>query len=159
TLVAVLAHTQQDVKANAATQLSTGASVADQLLSFRATQLASAAAVLAADYGFHEAVASGDAETMLSAAQNHSARIGADMMLLTDVSGRVMASSPAGIAGAASLRELIASASTGREQARFALLGGKLYQLVAAPVRAPELIGWAVMGFSVNDALAERVHQ
>src|SRR6185437_655328 len=96
TLIAVLARTRDDVGARAEEQLRSGGSVVQQLIRFRANELGGAVAVLAADFGLHEAVASGDGATMLSAARNHAGRIGADLVLLTDAQGGVLASWPKG---------------------------------------------------------------
>ena len=77
TLVAVLARVERTVEGRAVEQLASGAVFIEQLIRFRAGQLASGVSVLAADFGFREAVASGDRPTMLSAAHNHMQRIGA----------------------------------------------------------------------------------
>src|SRR6204780_5552064 len=92
TLAAVLASTRSTVEARAAEQLRPGGTLAEQLIRFRAAQLANGVAVLAADFGFREAVASGHLPTILSAARNNAQRIGADMVLLLDTHGRVLAS-------------------------------------------------------------------
>jgi diguanylate cyclase (GGDEF)-like protein len=160
TLIAVLARTAHDVKARAEEQLRSGGTVVRQFIDFRASELSTAVAVLASDFGLREAVASGDAATMMSAAHNHAARIGADLVLLMDARGRVLASSHAVSAEDAELlRRLVAHESAAPTGARIALLGGKAYQLIVAPIRAPVLIGWAAMGFAVDDALASRVRQ
>ena len=92
TLVAVLASTRRNVEARAVEQLTAGGSYALQLVQFRANQLASGVAVLAADFGFREAVASSDVPTILSAASNHSRRIDADLLLVVDTAGNLIAS-------------------------------------------------------------------
>ena len=92
TLVAVLASTRRNVEARAAEQLAAGGSYALQLVQFRASQLASGVAVLAADFGFREAVSSSDVPTILSAASNHSRRIDADLLLVVDTRGKLIAS-------------------------------------------------------------------
>ncbi|MDB6103830.1 MAG: hypothetical protein JWO52_3829, partial [Gammaproteobacteria bacterium] len=60
TLAAVLASTAHTVEGRAAQELRSGGSFAQQLIRFRAGQLANGVGVLAADFGFREAVASGD---------------------------------------------------------------------------------------------------
>src|SRR5258705_11853083 len=55
TLAAVLASTRRTVEARAAEQLRSGGSLADQLIGFRAGQLANGAAGLAASFGLREA--------------------------------------------------------------------------------------------------------
>ncbi|HVS78631.1 MAG TPA: EAL domain-containing protein [Steroidobacteraceae bacterium] len=159
TLFAVLASTARDVRARGAEQLSAAGSFVDQLIRYRAEQLASAVAVLAEDFGFREAVASGDGPTMLSAAGNNARRIGADLVLLMDTHGRVLASNaPSGAHVGASIGGLLLGASDGKHgRPQFMVLGKRTYQLFLAPVRTPEIIAWVAMGFAVDDALARKI--
>src|SRR6202047_1853690 len=92
TLAAVLASTAHTMEGRAAQELRSGGSFAQQLIRFRAGQLANGVAVLAADFGFREAVASGDVPTILSAARNNAQRIGADIVLLLDTQGNLVTS-------------------------------------------------------------------
>ena len=82
TLAAVLASTRGAVEERAKEQLFSGSKLALQLITFRAGQLANGVSVTAADFGFREAVASGEPLTVLSAARNNARRIGADMVLV-----------------------------------------------------------------------------
>ena len=159
TLAAVLASTRSTVEARAAEQLSSGGLLAQQLLRFRAGQLASGVGVTAADFGFREAVASGDALTVLSAARNNARRIGADMVLVLDTRGRVLASSaPAGSGAAEAVRRLFRDADTRAEPA-FVAFDSEAYQLVLAPVRTPDTVAWVAMGFLADDALAQKIQE
>jgi diguanylate cyclase (GGDEF)-like protein len=158
TLVAVLASTRRNVEARAVEQLAAGGSYALQLVKFRASQLASGVAVLAADFGFREAVSSSDVPTILSAASNHSRRIDADLLLVVDTRGKLIASTEdVDRSFAASIDGLIDRAQMSPGQPHFALRSGRLYQFFAAPVQAPDTIAWLVMGFGVNDALARKI--
>src|SRR5881227_3223068 len=158
TLAAVLISTRRAVEARAAEQLRSGGSLAEQLIGFRAGQLANGVAVLAADFGFREAVASGDGPTILSAARNNAQRIGADMVLLLDTHGRVLASTaPAAVEGAGSLASLIGDGSSVRDQPNFRVFGAHAYQFFLAPVRTPETIAWVAMGFVADEALAQKI--
>src|SRR6185437_9257442 len=155
TLTAVLASTSRDVQAHAAEQLRAAGSFVDQLIRFRAEQLAHGVAVLAEDFGFREAVASGDGPTMLSAAGNNARRIGADLVLLLDTHGRVLASSaPADAHAGASMGDMLLGGSgSPRSRPQFVVLGHRTYQFFLAPIRTPEIIAWAAMGFAVDDVL------
>ena len=158
TLAAVLISTRRTVEARAAEQMRSGAALAEHLIGFRASQLANGVAVLAADFGFREAVASGHSPTVLSAARNHAQRIGADMVLVLDTHGRVLASTATapGDAGG-SLTGLIEDAAALREQPNFRVFGAHSYQFFLAPVRTPETIAWVAMGFVADEALAARI--
>jgi diguanylate cyclase (GGDEF)-like protein len=159
TLSAVLASTSRDVQARGAEQLRAAGSFVDQLIRFRAGQLANGVAVLAQDFGFREAVASGDGPTMLSAAGNNARRMGADLVLLFDTHGRVLASNaPADARGGRPIGDLLLGESGAhRNQPRFMVLGRRTYQFFLAPVRTPEIIAWVAMGFAVDDALARKI--
>jgi len=124
TLIAVLMSMRRTVETRAAEQLRSGGTLAEHLIRYRAGQLANGVAVLAADFGFREAVASGDSPTILSAARNNAQRIGADMVLLLDTRGRVLVSTAPAAAAAGSLESLLEDAPEVREQPNFRVLGG-----------------------------------
>src|SRR5215472_14141135 len=158
TLAAVLLSTRRTVEARAAEQLRSGGTLADHLIGFRSGQLANAVAVLAADFGFREAVASGHTPTILSAAENNAQRIGADIVLLLDTRGRVLASTaPAATDAGDSLAGLLEDASNVREQPTFRVFGAHSYQFFVAPVRTPVTIAWVAMGFVADESLAARI--
>src|SRR5215469_10006088 len=158
TLAAVLLSTRRTVEARAAEQLRSGASLAEHLIGFRAGQLANGVGVLAADFGFREAVASGHTPTILSAARNHAQRIGADMVLVLDTHGHVLASTATAPHDAGgSLAGLIEDAAGLREQPNFRVFGAHSYQFFLAPVRTPETVAWVAMGFVADEALAARI--
>ena len=158
TLAAVLASTAHNVEARAAEQLRSGGSFVQQLIRFRAGQLANGVAVLAADFGFREAVASGDVPTILSAAKNNAQRIGADIVLLLDPQGKLLASTaPEAANGHTPVANLLKETHGPHDQPSFMVFGQLPYQLFLAPVRTPETIAWVAMGFVVDDSLAQRV--
>ncbi|MDB6045966.1 MAG: phosphodiesterase [Gammaproteobacteria bacterium] len=158
TLAAVLASTAHNVEARAAEQLRSGGSFVQQLIRFRAGQLANGVAVLAADFGFREAVASGDVPTILSAARNNAQRIGADIVLLLDTRGGLLASTaPEMGAGDTSLEGLLLDTHGPRDQPSFMVFGRLSYQFFLAPVRTPDTIAWVAMGFVVDDSLAQKI--
>lgn len=159
TLAAVLASTAHNVEARAAEQLRSGSSFVQQLIRFRGSQLANGVAVLATDFGFREAVASGDVPTILSAARNNAQRIGADIALLLDTHGALVTSTaPEVIDSHTSLAGLLRNAQGRHDQPSFMMFGERSYQLFLAPVRTPETIAWVAMGFVLDDALAQRIH-
>jgi len=160
TLAAVLASTAHNVEARAAERLRSGGTFVEQLIRFRAAQLASGVAVLAGDFGFREAVAtkSSDPSTILDAASNNAQRIGADIFLVLDTHGRTIVSSAhLGPDSAAPLASLFDESRAARDLPHFAVLGNRTYQFFLAPVRAPETIAWVAMGFAVDDSFAEKL--
>lgn len=136
-------------------ELQTGDRVFARLLDERTLQLGQAARVLAADYGFREALLSADRETITSALANHGGRINADLMLLLALDESVMASSPIDPGRATPrLSQLVEQARSAGTAGGFAVIRDGLYQLVVVPVMAPVPVAWVVMGFSVNRRLA-----
>ncbi|WP_306564859.1 bifunctional diguanylate cyclase/phosphodiesterase [Aquabacterium sp.] len=135
------------------TELDTGEKVLLHLIDQNANSLEQATRVLAADYGFRSAVASGDRETVNSALLNHSERIRADLALFTDPDF-VLQASTTGQADRflAAVKRQADQALAGTSQARqIEIIGGEPFQIVAVPVRAPALIGWVGMGFRVDE--------
>ena len=150
TLLAVLVRTSATVQSRAAEQLTAGAMVARRLLNYRAAQLSNAVGVLAADFGLREAIANGDPATIQSAAQNHSRRIGADMLLVLDDNGvAIVASGGARQFSGKAVRPLTNEIAT----VTYLSTGGGIYQVLAAPVRAPNVIGYVAIGFAVDRQL------
>ena len=157
TLAAVLASTRGAVEQRAKEQLGSGASLALQLMRFRAGELANGVSATSADFGFREAVAGGDPLTILDAARNNSRRVGADMVMVLDTRGNVIASTvPVGADASNSIAQLLRDPGA-RDQPAFMVLGSSAYQLVLAPVRTPETRAWVAMGFVADDALAQRI--
>jgi diguanylate cyclase len=156
TVLAVVVKARAEVGRQTALQLRGAADTAREVLKFRGTQLTSAVEVLTADFGFKEAISSGDTPTLMSAVDNHRARIGADVLIVLDPGGRPIASTLATLSAAtrADLHELVAADTDGQLVRLYRLLDGRPYQLVLAPVLAPDPIAWTAMGFALDDRVA-----
>jgi hypothetical protein len=128
-----------------------------RLLSQRAQKLTLGASVLAADYGFRAAAASGDEETLRSALANHGARIGATVtaMLGSDLALRALGEST-DRSTIESLRPLVPRLA--EQGSALALIGDQPYQVVMVPMKAPLLVGYIVMGFALDVALVDDMH-
>lgn len=138
------------------TRLDTGDRVFSRLLEQRSAQLAQAARVLAADYGFREALLSADRDTIVSALENHGSRIGASQMLLIDLEQRAIGAFPPRADGhVGGFADLIAEAQAQGRATGFRVVGTALYQLVVVPVLAPVPVAWVVIGFAVDEAFAD----
>ena len=158
---AISASLGQHARSVLPAQLQVGERVLLSLLQQNAQKLSQGATVLAADYGFKQAVLTNDAETIGDALANHGARIGATetALLGTDFSFRA--------ASGRDMRELApviahlaarAGAAGGivGTAGEIALLGGKPHQVVMVPLKAPVTVGWVLMGFPLdNDLVAD----
>jgi diguanylate cyclase (GGDEF)-like protein len=141
-------------------ELDVGQRVFARLLDQNADKLKLSARVLAADFAFREAIATHDNRTIASVLTNHGARIGADAMLFVDLEGRVVSDTlrPQAESHPFEYPALIDTSPAG-PSASMEVLDGRAFQLVAVPVLAPLPIGWVVMGFAVDDALARDLRQ
>jgi diguanylate cyclase (GGDEF)-like protein len=155
TVGAVVLKARAEARERAGERLRAGAEITREVLRFRVAQLNGGVRVLAADFGFREAVASADAPTILSAIENHASRIGAGLVVLMDTDARIVASTSARLPpdARAGFADMLARRQPADERA-MRIVAGQPYQLVMAPVRAPEVIAWVVMGFPVDDRMA-----
>ncbi len=119
-----------------------------------------AATVLASDFAFREAVTTGDVPTLASVLQNHGARIRAAALFLVDLDGKVIADSlPPGTGPASDFSGLLGAAANNAEAASITMIGGHALQLIAAPVRAPIPVAWIIVGFALNQSVAQELRQ
>ncbi len=137
--LAVEDNSRQAVRA----EMSASSAVFDRLWKLRADQLSQTADLLARDFGFREAVATGDQDTMLSALDNIQSRIGIDTAMIVLPDGKILSTgSETGITDPA----LVTAVEADPEASGVLMLQGAPYQAVAAPVNAPTLIGWVIFG-------------
>ena len=128
-------------------QLQSSGAVYDRLWQQRAHELQNAAQLLARDFGFRAAVATGDEPTIRSALGNATVRLGVRTAFIVTAEGQVSGVDP-------SLRKdeaaaLWAPLDEGR-QIGVAVLSGRPRQLVAAPIMAPILLGWVVFAADLD---------
>ncbi|HEX5786620.1 MAG TPA: EAL domain-containing protein [Woeseiaceae bacterium] len=158
TIYAVMRTVERDVDARARQSLAIGATVVDEYLAGRNDQLRTSVQVLAADFGLKEAVATGDADTIRSVLHNHGRRVAADIAVLLDLEGRVIAATDPALGPAdrpfGAPGDLDSGSQTVEATAR---IGAAVYQLFAVPVRAPTPIARVVLGFRLDDATVERI--
>jgi diguanylate cyclase (GGDEF)-like protein len=148
--------TRQSALTQAQTRLASGARVFADLLNTRGAQLLDAVRITTADFGFKQAVATGDTPTIHSVLYNQGHRISADLMVLTDLDGRVVASLDASGRSmpVGDWAALVTHADAAAAGTTMTLVNGRPYQLVIVPVRAPTRIAWVGMGFALDDKLA-----
>jgi diguanylate cyclase (GGDEF)-like protein len=152
TIVLALGSIRSAVGVDSSRQLTATRAMLDRTLAVRARLLRSATDVLVADSAFREAVAVSDRPTMQSALVNHAARVSADLAVLYAPDGSVFAATTPELAAVASRSLRLPSQET--DAAPFAVVGGRPYQIVFAPVRAPLVIGWVAFGFELDQKLA-----
>lgn len=153
-LVAVWLATSQQSERTLERELEVSERVFAELMDVRAQQLQQAAEVLTTDFGFREAVASGDENTIISALINHGERIGTDLIVLQSPNGEEIAATHT-----SQLLPSIENLTAGQSAAQLVLVDDEIFQIVTVPVRAPDLIAWATLGFGVDDDFAVLMRQ
>lgn len=142
-------------------QLEVGERVFLNLLQHNGASLSVGARILAADFGFKAAIASNDHETILSALVNHQSRINADIAIFysANQNSLVISENLSENEVSEKIAEVIYSAKNNIQKNNFTIFNNQPYQLVAVPVKAPLTIGWVVMGFEINNSLANTLHK
>ena len=122
-------------------QLQSSGAVYDRLWQQRSHELQNAAQLLARDFGFRAAVATGDRATMQSALTNAAARLKVESAFIVTADGSVTAIDPS--ISRDEMTRLWEPLDGGRLTG-VSVLAGRPRQLAAAPIMAPTLIGWVV---------------
>jgi diguanylate cyclase (GGDEF)-like protein len=157
-LGAVLATNRDSAGREVQRQLDVGALVFSRLLESNRRQLTQAAQAVAADYGFREAVAARDTDTLASALENSGGRIGAAMVVLTSLSGNVIAASGTRLTAGAPFPILSLQENAAADSAVTMMVDkGRIYQLVTVAVRSPLPVAWIAMGFEFDDKAAHEL--
>ncbi len=152
--------TFQDEEYRARERLDVASDVMRELLARRTQLLIDTLSVLVDDFGFRSAVASKDEPTITSALENQSQRFKADIAMLADRNGRLLANLQ-GLPNGTQLpfNDLLQRAE--RQGAATGLLTwqGQAFQALLVPVQAPGLRAWLVMGFNLDDAFARMISE
>jgi HAMP domain-containing protein len=158
-LGAVSLTNRGDAQREVQRQLDVGASVFSRLLESNRRQLTQAAQAVASDYGFREAVASRDTDTLVSVLENSGQRIGAALVVLTSLDGNVIAASGLHIKAGTPfpLSPAQRSSVAGDNSTSLVVDGGRIYQLVTVPVRSPLPVAWIAMGFELDEKAAREL--
>lgn len=157
--VSVKAATTDAVRAQARSQLDVGARVFEGLLDMRGKRLSDAVQLLTSDFGFRDAVTSSDVATIRSVLLNHGARINAEDMFLLAMDGTVVASTVDQIAQGTRFRydQALRNIKARKQSMLIVPMQGRPHLLVESTIMAPLPIGRVVMGFAMDDELAQQL--
>lgn len=153
--------TESAVKNQAEERLESGVRVFQRLIDMRGRRLHDGVQMLAADPGFKDAVASGDTVTLQSVMAKQASRINASEAMLLGLDGTVMVSSlPGALPGDAFryAKELREARERG-QRTLMVSLDRKAHLIVETEVLTPLPIARLVMGFSMDEALADELKQ
>jgi HAMP domain-containing protein len=148
TFLVVSLATDRSVDARIEGDLQVGQRVWEQFHAARGGQLLDSVTLLAADFGFKEAVASADRLTMASALANHSNRLGADLALLLAPDGAFLADRSRAPLEPHIRRfdALLAAAQRDGNAAGVIALHDRAFHVAVVPMLAPTQIAWVVVG-------------
>ncbi|CAH9059058.1 hypothetical protein PSECIP111951_01997 [Pseudoalteromonas holothuriae] len=133
--------------------------VYQQYLKAKERLLMTAATVLTADFGFKQAVATRDADTISSVLYNHSQRIDADLMLLFDTRGQLISANQSNIELPADTPQLMKQLLAQGNSSTFMVISNKLYQVIVLPVKAPRTIAYSMVGFAIDATVAKELKE
>jgi diguanylate cyclase (GGDEF)-like protein len=137
-------------------ELVASSTVFDRLWELRTRELRNAAGLLSRDYGFRAAVATGDPGTAISALDNLKARLGLRTAFIVNMDGSVTGLADQRLrAGAQALWSALDEGRT----SGVARLGGTPHHVVAAPIMAPNLVGWVVFASELGPPELRRLEQ
>ena len=159
TVMTVLVTANRDVSERASRSLESGARIFRQTADSRAAQLGNTVKALASDFGFKQAVASHDVPTVASALANHAARAGADVALLLDDAGRVIAATDGMPTGDGPEIDLLAATTANGIGHATLVRDGAIYEFITVPVLAPLRVAWVAMGFAVDARFVDGLQQ
>ena len=129
-------------------ELAATGTVFDRVWTMRSERLREGASLLSRDFGFRAAAATRDAPTIESALENLRQRMGIAQAFMVDEEGQII-----GARFSETDRAQLATAfEASDDPSGVFMLGSEPYQLVSAPVRSPELIGWVVFAVRLDQA-------
>lgn len=124
--------------------------VLTQYLASQEQLLVTATRVLTADFGFKQAMATRDKNTIDSVLLNHGERINADLMMMVDLQGELISVSTQEKVTNKQVTEKIKKLISSANLTQFLVINKHIYQLIILPVKAPREIGYAIVGFQLT---------
>ncbi|TKD53286.1 putative bifunctional diguanylate cyclase/phosphodiesterase [Sphingomonas baiyangensis] len=130
-------------------EMQAGAKAFGRVTAMRYAQLGDAGRVLASDFGFRAAVATGDAPTIGSALASLKRRFDLEQAFVVDIDGQVT-----GFDGQLSegKGDRLLGALDGGVDRGVLRSGGRVYNAAAAPIETPMLLGWVVFAKEIDAA-------
>jgi diguanylate cyclase (GGDEF)-like protein len=154
TLFPILDLIESDAEDQATRTVRLAGQLFDEYRRNRAEGLLQNANVLVSDYGFKQAVTSGDDDaTIRSVLRNAASRVEAPVAALLHLDGHVLVSSSADDRPVIFPSIPVDEIEQGARD-RVVTIGGAPYQTVIVPLRAPATVGWVMLGFPIDDGLA-----
>ncbi|MBU2864408.1 EAL domain-containing protein [Reinekea forsetii] len=138
---------------NAERELLVAERVFETLLEENRRQLTDRTSLLAEDFGFRQAIATNEEQTIVSALVNHGERIAADLILLMDTSGEILIGTHDLSGSVTKIQQHTQQMSSPFNE--LIIAEEEPFQLVMVPVYGPDLIAWVGVGFSIDENLID----
>jgi diguanylate cyclase (GGDEF)-like protein len=138
---------------SASRDLAANARVFDEIIDLRAQQMRSSADVLSRDFGFREAVATGDEPTIESALVSLRQRSRSDAAFVVGLDGAMVGSAGAALPPSGDLWDAL----DGGQDHGIIRIGDKLALAAASAIRVPDTIGWLVVAQPLDAAEMRRL--
>ena len=140
-------------------QLELGVPLFNRLLEQKAQTVTGNARALSKDYGFRQAIASNDQETIESVLVNTQDRIEAALALFIGLDGQIRATTNKKAQGnlVQSILRLLSDAERNDGAVDISIFENRPYQILVVPVRAPITIGYIAMAFPLDRQLAKEM--
>lgn len=129
-----------------------------QYLHGREQSLRITAELITKDFGFRQAVASGDRPTIESMLENHAERMHADLMLIVDTESEIIAANQPGFYASSSLPQWVGNTDI-LAQSYFVLINQQIYRCFVVPVKAPLTIAYTIVGYEVTPVLLQHIEE
>ncbi len=128
-----------------------------QYIDSRETNLHYATRVIIQDFGFREAVATNNVPTITSMLTNHAGRIQADLMLVLNDNGELIAANELDfpLSDLADINWLAVHGIS--QQGQFVEINNRLYRLFSVPINAPHQVAISIIAFEINAPLLEEL--
>ncbi|EGF90964.1 HAMP domain protein [Asticcacaulis biprosthecium C19] len=144
--MAVLSYARDSVQK----ELQASASVFNRIWSLKSDALQTNAMVLSRDFGFRQALATEDTATVDSAFMNLQSRLKTDAGLVIGRDGRPIAGDTSALGH--NLAHALGASDEVDSRIGIISVDSHPYQAVAAPVMAPDRLGWVVFASRLDDA-------
>tara|TARA_R110000787_G_scaffold44164_2_gene108310 strand:+ start:35346 stop:37610 length:2265 start_codon:yes stop_codon:yes gene_type:complete len=146
----VFASVTHTARVNVRAELQATAAVYERLWQVNESQLADNADIMSRDFGFREAVATQDADTIASALENLRSRLDLSRAFVVFDDGRAL---EAGETRMLDTPASIMDAVRNDDHASGLIaISGVQYQAVSAPIRAPTRVGWVIFASRLDTA-------
>lgn len=143
-------------------ELLTTGQVFQGLVTERAARLLTNSILLAGDFALKRVLATYDPTTLTSAALSYQQRLGVDLLWIADENGVLLADaqgrrrSGQSLANTTPIKDAL---TTGESSSTIVEVDEMLFQLIALPVFGPDVIGFLVLGQSIDDGFAEQLEE